>query len=338
MQFALFVTGMLWLLASRVAADHGAQALVNRLNLPDWEPLLGECGFLLLLLGGFATLSWIATRVGGVRRTNALPKRATAVREWGLGAALGWGLLLAAVLPMMLAGELHPQFWWEPRAWGLAVLALLTLAVGTLGLEVGFRGFVFRKLIAAIGPTLATLLLSLIYALVASFRPNSTGMSFVVTFVTGIVFSMAYLRTHALWLGWGLHFGWDAVMGVLLGLRVGGLGIFSSVVSSDTSGPSWLSGGAYGPEGAVWAGLVLLAGLAVLYRATRDYAWEYTHAPIVAAGYPMDVAPPQAHVEMEQAAAAQPAPLVQILGTTSTNASTMPVIEEHLRRTPEAGE
>ena len=46
----------------------------------------------------------------------------------------------------------------------------------------------------------------------------------------------------------------------------------------------------------------------------------------------MDIAPPAAHTAMETAAATAPAPLVQILGSTPTAASTNPVIEQHLTR------
>jgi uncharacterized protein len=335
MQFALFVTGFLWLLAAHSAADHASQLLSTRLNFALLQPPILEALFLFLLLAGFATLSWIATRVGGIRHTNALPSRPTTRREFQLGAALGWAMLLAAILPMMIAGSLHPQFWLSPRSWLDALISLLTLALGTLALEAAFRGYLYRRLIAAMGPVMATILLSAIYALVSSFRPNSTGFSVLVAFLLGILFSMAYLRTHALWLGWGLHFAWDAAMGILFGLPVAGLATYTSLVDdTTTSGPLWLTGGLYGPEGALFTAIIILAAMAVLYRLTREYAWAYTHPPIVSAGYPMDIAPPQAHTDMEAAAAAKPAPLVQILGSTPTASSTLPVIDEHLRSKP----
>lgn len=331
MQFVLFITGLLWLVASHSVAEHSAQGIANRLNLPSMEALLSEGFCLFLLLVGFATLNWIATRAGNIREDNALPKRATALREAQLGMALGWAMVLVAVLPMVLVGDLHPQFWFAPRAWGLVLLSLATLAAGALVLEIAFRGYIYVKLIAAIGPVLATLLLSLIYAVVSSFHPNATGLSFCVTFLLGILFSLAYLRTHAVWLGWGLHFAWNAATAVLLGLPVAGLATYTSFVTTDSSGLNWLTGGAYGPEGALFTVVVLAFGMAVLYRMTRDYAWEYTHAPIVPAAYAVVVAPPAAHTAMEEAAAAKPAPLVQILGATPTSASTLPVIDEHLR-------
>jgi membrane protease YdiL (CAAX protease family) len=331
MQLALFVTGFLWLLASRSAAGHAAQGIANRLNLAAVQPPLQEAFFLFLLLVGFATLSWIATRLGGIRFTNALPRRSTAGNEWLTGAAIGWATLLASILPMVLAGDLHPQFWLAPRAWGLALLSILTLALGTLALEVAFRGYIYRCLIGAMGPTMATIFVSGAYALFSSFRPYATGFSVFLTFLAGILLSVAYLRTHALWLGWGLHFAWDASMGVLFGLPVAGLATYSYPVDTTVSGSTWLTGGFYGPEGALLTAVFLLAATVVLYRLTREYAWSYTHPPIIAAGYPMDIAPPVAHTAMETAAAARPAPLVQILSTTATTASTLPVIDEHLR-------
>lgn len=331
MQFALFLTGLLWLLASHAVADHSAQGIANHLNFAVIQPLLSEGFFLFLLLVGFTALSWIATRTGDIRQDNALPSRATASREGQQGIVLGWAMLLAAVFPMMLAGDLHPQFWLAPRSWGLAVISLATLAVGALALEVAFRGYLYIRLIAAVGPVLATILLSGIYALFSCFHPNSTGFSVGLAFLMGILFSLAYLRTHALWIGWGIHFGWTAAMGVLLGLPVGGLESYSSLVSTDSGGSAWVTGGPYGPEGALLTVVVLAVVMIVLYRLTTGYAWDYTHAPIIPAGYEMTIAPPTAHTAMEAAAATKPAPLVQILGATSTSASTMPVIDEHLR-------
>jgi len=327
---ALFLAGCLWIVAASSAASHSAQGIADRLNLPLAAGPLEQAFFLFLLVCGFATIRWMSTRQdGGLRSTNALPSRPTAPREWMRGAALGWGMLLVAVLPMMLGRVLFPQLWLAPGAWGLALLSLVTLALYTLALEVAFRGFLFSRLIAAIGPVAATIVLSLIYAIASSYRPYSTSLSFVVAFFTGVLYSMAYLRTHALWLGWGMHFAWDASMAVLLGLPVAGYGTYSSVVETATGGPDWLTGGPYGPEGALFTVLVMLGAMIVLYRISRDYAWNYTHPPIVPAGYAVVIAPPAAHTAMEAAAA--PAPLVQILSTTSTASSTMPIIDEHLR-------
>jgi uncharacterized protein len=303
---------VLWLLAAHAVAGRAAEGIADKLNWGVGQTLLSEVFLLFLLLVGFTVLSWIGMRQGSVRVANALPVRKTAVREWATGAVIGWAALLAAVLPMALVGALHPRFFWTASVWGSMLVSVAALALGALANEVAFRGFAYRRLIDAIGPTAATILMSGIYALLTSLRPNATGMSFVIAVLAGVLFSLAYLRTHALWLGWGLHFAWAAAMAVLFGLPVGGVAVYSTVVQTDASGPAWLTGGPYGPEGALFTAIVACVAMAVLYRATREYAWIYTQPVIVPGGYPMDVAPPQAHTAMEQAAAAKTAALVQI--------------------------
>ena len=319
------------MLGSCIAAQKSAQGIANQFNVPVVQPLLREVFWLTLLLIGFMVLEWIATRQAGIRAANALLPRATAGREFLVGAALGWAMLLAVVLPLVLLRDLHPVFAPAGTNWALALLSLLTLAAGTLALEVAFRGYLLRRLTAAVGPVLATIVLSGLYALALNFDTDTaTHLSVVVTFVLGVLFSLAYLRTHALWLGWGLHFAWAAAMGVLLGLPVSGVAAYSTLVTTYASGREALTGGDFGPEGSLLTLLAACGAMAVLYRATRDWAWEYTHPVLTPAGYAMDVAPPAAHTAMESTA--QVAPLVQILGTTSTAVSTMPAIDEHLRR------
>jgi len=108
-------------------------------------------------------------------------------------------------------------------------------------------------------------------------------------------------------------------MAVLVGLPIVGRSDFGSVMDASASGPRWLSGGGFGLDAALLTALVMLGGMAVLYRATRDWAWAYTLPEIVPGGYEVVVAPPAAHVAMEKAAA--PLPLVQILPVTSQSFS-----------------
>ncbi len=330
MEFALFVTGGLWGLAAKTAANHSAAGLALRFRLEIFQPLLEAAFLLFLLLTGFTAIHWVATRRASLRHVNALPTRATRGREWSLGAALGWAMLVAAVLPMFLAGDLLPTFWFQPRGWGLTLLSLLTLALLSLALEVAFRGYLYIRLTRAVGVSAATFFMACLYASAAAFHAQSSRTSLVVAFLLGLLLAVAYQRTQALWLGWGLHFAWMATMGVVFGLPVGGSDAFSAMVDTNIQGANWLTGGLYGPEGAVLTVAVVLAAFPLLYSLTRDFAWQYTYRPIVAAGYAMDVTPPAEHTAMEAAAAARPAPLVQIAAVTSSAASTLPVIEKHL--------
>ena len=320
LQLALFVTSAAWFLAADTVAAHAARGLSHRFALDAARPLLDWAFLLFLLSVGFSILQAIAKRRSSLREVLGLPKRPTAGREWMLGAALGWGLVVLAVLPMAVAGTLHVHFWTQPRAFGLLLLNLLTLAVAALAEEVAFRGYSYRRLIEAIGPIAATILMSLLFGLGHVLNPGATWASTLVTILAGVLLSVAWLRTHGLWLGWGLHFAWNASMGILFGLPISGINDFSSIIQTRAFGRPWLTGGDYGPEGAGITVIVLLIGIVVLVRVTRDYAWHYTYVPIVAAGHPMEPAPPAAHVAMEQMAQqtspTAPVSLVQILPST----------------------
>ena len=317
LQLALFLSSVFWFLAADAVAGRAARGLSEHFSLGPIRPLLTSIFLLFLLALGFTVLQTLSGRRAPLRDIFGLPRRPTSAREWSLGAALGWGLVVLAILPMALARALNIHLWAQPRAFGLLLLNLLTLAVAALAEEVAFRGYPFRRLIQAIGPTGATIALSLLFGLAHILNPGATGASTLVTALAGLLLSLAWLRTHGLWLGWGFHFAWNASIAILFGLPISGITDFASVVQTRTFGPFWLTGGDYGPEGAAFTVIVLLLGIAILVRMTRDYAWHYTWTPIVGAGYPMDAPPPAAHVAMEQQARpAPPPPLVQILPAT----------------------
>ncbi|QHN03545.1 CPBP family intramembrane metalloprotease [Granulicella sp. WH15] len=318
--FSLVLTGtaLLWAMASGSIADRSARGVTMRLGLYLFNPLLTELFLLFLLLVGFWMLERISSRSGSMSSILTLPLRKGWSREWALGAAAGWGMILAATLPVLLSGNLHGRMALASNSWVLIPLGLATLAVSTLAQEVVFRGYPFRRLVDAVGPTWASLLLSLLFALVLVRQnpPRHIGTAMLVEIAFGLVLSMAYLRTHGLWLSWGLHFAYWAVAGLVLGLPMAGHTEFTSVMATFATGPLWLGGGSFGVDGARFTLLVMAAGFAVVFRLTRWYAWEYTHAPIVAGGYEVTVAPPPAHAAMEKQAAAAPPPLVQILPAT----------------------
>jgi uncharacterized protein len=311
LELARFGAAVLWAISSRLLSASSARGITNRFNIDAARPLLSAL-FLLFLLGvGFALLQMIARRPATARQVLGLPRRDSAGREWLIGAALGWGMVVLAVLPIALAGRLHVSFWTEPGTLKLVVLDLLKLAVGALIVEVVFRGYPFRCLIAVLGPTGATLCMSVLFGLTQAVVNGATRTGILVAIWMGVVFSIAWLRTHGLWLGWGMRFAWTVSMGALFGLPVSGSDESAILVQTVAHGRSWLTGGQYGPEGAWFTAVALLVGLVVLVRVTRDYAWNYTHAPIVAGGYPMEAKPPAAHTAMEQQA--RPASLIQIL-------------------------
>jgi hypothetical protein len=250
-------------------------------------------------------------------------------REFGLGAALGWGMLVVSILPMVLIGGLIVTFWMVPRQLGILLIDLLLLAVASLAEEVAFRGYPFQRLIEAIGPALATIISSLVFAGAHILNPGSSRASFMVTVFSSWLLSVAYLRTRALWVCWGWHFAWNASMCLLFGLPLSGITQFSPVIQSNTVGPAWITGGEYGPEASVVTAVVLLIGIFIVYRATRGYAYIYTQPVIIPAGMPIDLDAMSRSLAPHHPVAPQPASagatLVQIDPISPSQSPSLPV-------------
>ena len=321
LQFVLFLAAIFWYFCAQALATDAASIIEFRFDLGSALPLVQAILLLFFLVCGLALLRAIEGRRAPLRLTLGLPRRATWRTEWAIGTAIGWGLAVAVVLPMALARALNVQLWTAPRAFMLLGVGLLTLALATLAHALAIYGYGFQRLIAATGPVRATMILVLLMAVRAAFIPTAygtpDGTRVLVAMLTVVLLSLCWLRTHGVWLLWGLSFAWAASVAVLFGLPLGGDNSFSSIVDTRAAGPAWLTGSEYGPAAAAFSILLLLAAIPILVRATSDYAWEYTHPPLIPGGYDVSIAPPAAHVAMEQAGeSAQPASLVQILPST----------------------
>jgi uncharacterized protein len=320
LQFALFVAALIWFNCAKVLAASASNGLALRFDLSDEQPLLEALCLLFLVVCGFTLLRAIERRKAPLRIALGLPQRSTSREEWATGAAIGWGLAVATVMPMALGRTLNVHLWLAPRGFLLLGLSLATLAVATLAHTLAIFGYGFQRLIEATGPVRSTLILVGLVAIHAGITPSPygtpDGTRILVEMLAALVLCLCWFRTHGLWLGWGVHFAWAASTAVLFGLPVGGDTSYSSVVDARAVGPAWLTGGTYGPTAAAFSILFIIAAIPILVRVTSDYAWNYTHPPIIPAGYDVTIAPPAAHIAMEAAQADQPispASLVQIL-------------------------
>ena len=324
LQLALFCAAIFWYLCAQALSRDAAFVLELRFDLGCALPLVQVTLLLFFLVCGLALLRAIERRRAPLWLTLGLPRRATSRAEWATGAAIGWGLAVAAVLPMALARTLKVQLWTDSRAFLLLGLSLLTLGTATLAHAMAIYGYGFQRLIEATGPVRATLILVALTALHAAVTPTAYGIPdgtrILVAMLMTLLLSLCWLRTHGLWLLWGLSFAWAASIAVLFGLPLGGDNSFSSIVDARAVGHAWLTGGSFGPAAALLSILFLLAAIPILVRSTSDYACSYTHPPLIPGGFDVTIAPPAAHVAMEQAGdfaqPVNPGTLVQILPAT----------------------
>ena len=162
-------------------------------------------------------------------------------------------------------------------------------ALAALAEEVAFRGYGFQRFEQRRGSAGSSAGLCGLLRHRAGACPGSNHASVAVSVVLSLVLSTAYLRSRALWVSWGINFGWKASRALIFGLAVSGVSGHSPVVQGNPMGPFWLTGGGYGLDGSWVAFVVLLAALPVVYRLTRELDYRYNAPVIVPGGIPVDM-------------------------------------------------
>jgi uncharacterized protein len=194
-----------------------------------------------------------------------------APRDFLMGAAVSMALICIAVAAIAVGGGYSLQFHSTTLAWRKFAEVLLLLTVGATYEELSFRGYAFQRLTDAVGPTASIALFSVWFGAVHLWNPHSGGIlswAFFNTIAVGALFAVAYLRTRALWMPIGMHFGWNFALGTVFGLPVSGLDLFSVLVHGKALGPKWLTGGNYGIEASATGAAVILLGLVPVYFVT----------------------------------------------------------------------
>ncbi len=178
---------------------------------------------------------------------------------------LAGGTLLAAVMfvavvaVMWLLGSVSftAVGWWPYLAGALA----FGIKGGVVE-ELFYRGLLFRLPERLLGTWLSLALSAVIFGLGHLSTPGATWWTTVSLVLTaGIALGAAYVATGSLWLPIGLHAGWNLTQAAF-GLPVSGHAL-SGLLDPELSGPTWLTGGDYGPEASV-VSVVIWAVLAVL--------------------------------------------------------------------------
>lgn len=224
---------------------------------------------MILLIGGFSILLKALDRVEG----NPLPAmglgRSHLLHDATLGVALGAAMIALIVVPAAIVEHASFRLTLSAHSLKLAAAVVLILATGAMAEEASFRGYPFQRLVDGLGSAGAIGLMAALFGVAHLRNPNASFFGVVNTIGIGVVLALAYLRTRSLWLPWGIHFGWNAMLGLMLGLPVSGIKEFGVIVHGTMNGPKWLTGGGYGIEGGSAGTLAILVGMGMMLVITK---------------------------------------------------------------------
>jgi membrane protease YdiL (CAAX protease family) len=308
-----FIAAVLYFFVARSFAFRFAASFAGDV----WAPLVGQAILALLLICGYAAFGSLFDRQVNAISAQGLPLRPGWTGEAGMGLAVGWALVILCVVPMALIGGVAIVISTHQTAWGWFLADGAFFALAALAEEVAFRGYGFQRFEQVVGPYGAAIGFALFYAIVQALVPGANNTSIAVSVIFSLLLSTAYLRTRALWLSWGINFGWKASRALVFGLAIAGVNSHSSVVEGNPMGPFWITGGGFGLDASWIAAVTLLIGFPVVYRITRNLDFRYNAPVIVPGGMPVDLegaARRQHEVAMGATDTAQTSPaLVQIL-------------------------
>jgi uncharacterized protein len=221
--------------------------------------------------------SLLFTWVIGIRILHLTPAdlRWTA-RPAGLGFGVGvlGGCFVAGVtlLLAVVAGHARwvPDTGTPPEYVGSALKTVLVLAPSALGEELVFRGVPLVLLAAAVGRGTAVVAVAIAFALAHLINPNVTALGLGNIALAGVLLGLAFYAPGGIWTAIGVHLGWNALL-ACLDTPVSGVPFRIPLLDYRPGGPTWLTGGGFGPEGGLAATIAMTVGIVLARRwAGRD--------------------------------------------------------------------
>ncbi|HVP14130.1 MAG TPA: type II CAAX endopeptidase family protein [Terriglobales bacterium] len=248
-------------------------------RIQTWQtiaPLRFRLGVDAVTLATILLASWIMARLVDRRapaRVGLGRVRAAPDLVLGFIAGVVWlGLSLAIGAA---GGWVAP----EPRAHvsGSVLLAMtISTALNVLAQQLLLCGYVFAVLLKWTSFRASLLVSSSLFAgYHAGAFHGAAWLPALNLFAAGALFCLARQRTGRIWLGSGIHFAWNLLLGPVLGLTVSGdPGFGSGWHLLRLRGPALVCGGAFGLEGGLIVTLTTAAAIAALALVSHTRARE----------------------------------------------------------------
>ena len=178
-----------------------------------------------------------------------------------LGAAtIGTASVLLLATHMLRIEPTAPGSWWSTAS--QSTLILLPAAFLE---ELLMRGFAFAVLRRAGGWRLALIVTSVVFGLLHAWNPGADAESILAVIVAGFFLGGILLATGSLYAAGAAHFAWNWVMAGALHIAVSGIQSGAPDYRTIETGPDWLTGGPWGPEGGLAAVAAMFVAIFYLY-------------------------------------------------------------------------
>ena len=219
-----------------------------------------------LLLLPIAAASFIMTRLEG---RTFLSCGLAGPRLARLAGGFAAGLALLILLILLLAATGHAITVWgglpPGGVFGFAIAWAAASLLTGLAEELAFRGYLLQILCRGLGAWPAIALTSLLFAALHASNSGEGATGLATAALGGAIMALGIRGTGTLWWSIGFHGGWDYAENFWAGTPDSGQICAYTLLRTMPHGNAWLSGGATGPEGSLFALAVLAAALALAW-------------------------------------------------------------------------
>ena len=192
------------------------------------------------------------------------------------GAAIG-GLTIAAACLALLGTNMLQIVPTNPGSWlGEAGRTSALLLPAAFFEELFIRGYVFAVLRRVAGWKAALIATSIVFGLLHAANPGADAESILAVIVAGFFLGAIFLFTRSLYAAGAAHFAWNWIMAGALHIAVSGIPSRDPDYKVVETGPDWLTGGPWGPEGGIAAVAAMFIVVFYLYgRHQRRGEWNW---------------------------------------------------------------
>jgi membrane protease YdiL (CAAX protease family) len=191
-------------------------------------------------------------------------------RKLGLGFVLG-AFAIGIPTAMLILAHWLVNSRAAPGSWiAAAVSASALLLPAALLEELSTRGYILSVLRDVWGWYPAVIVTSIVFGLLHLMNNGVSVQSVLLVILAGFFLAAVLFVTKSLYAAWMAHFAWNWTMAAVFHVAVSGIPLKTPNYRYVDAGPNWATGGVWGPEGGIFAGLGMLAGLAVLYPLYRS--------------------------------------------------------------------
>jgi membrane protease YdiL (CAAX protease family) len=223
-------------------------------------------GLHMVLAAGIISTIMLGWRKAAVFKSG-WPNALLSIRSFAIGALMGFLLSAFIVLIISITGGGNFNFQFERFSEYLRYIIplIVFLFIAALGEEWIFRGYPLSRLSQAINPSMANVLVSLLFMAGHWGGSGWNVISATNIFLFSMLLGALRFTRGGIPLAWGFHFTWNSFY-VMTGTALSGEKFAVPFIDFINTGPVWLSGGLYGPEGSIVASFSLVMAIISIQR------------------------------------------------------------------------